>query len=349
MTGEKPCRVMVTGAGSGVGQGIIKALRLSGCNLQVIAADVAPFNSGLYRADEAFIMPKVELPNSFDVIADIVRDNAIDMIMIGSEFDLEFFAEKKNEMLEASGARTIVSPAKTIEIADDKWLTAEFLRENGLPYAKSALATDVGEAVSKGVDLGYPLILKSRTGTSSRNVHIVMNEQELVKLFPMTPDPVLQQAIDIPSNELKNEYTCSVFKTSSGDILGPFHARRTVRGGTSWNIEVKHFAELDELMMSIGRCMDFEGSLNVQLMIGKNGPVPFEINARFSGTTAVRAHFGFNEPDMAVRSYYYNEKIPQPKIESGIAMRYHEEVFVDGADMNTLSDFFAKGTVHQWF
>jgi carbamoyl-phosphate synthase large subunit len=51
---------MVTGAGSGVGQGIIKALRLSKRHLNLIAADITPLNSALFRADEALLMPKVE-------------------------------------------------------------------------------------------------------------------------------------------------------------------------------------------------------------------------------------------------------------------------------------------------
>ena len=38
-------------------------------------------------------------------------------------------------------------------------------------------------------------------------------------------------------------------------------------------------------------------------MMGPKGPIPFEINARFSGTTAIRAHFGFNEPELAIQSY----------------------------------------------
>ena len=50
--------------------------------------------------------------------------------------------------------------------------------------------------------------------------------------------------ISLPSSELNSEYTCSIFKTLQGDILGPFTARRTLRGGTSWHVEVAEFKEL---------------------------------------------------------------------------------------------------------
>ena len=95
--------------------------------------------------------------------------------------------------------------------------------------------------------------------------------------------------------------------------------------------------------------MDFIGSLNVQLMLTEAGPVPFEINARFSGTTAVRAHFGFNEPEMALRNYFYREDIIDPVIRSGVALRYHEEVFVDDVRADELQPGVHKGYVNQWF
>jgi carbamoyl-phosphate synthase large subunit len=171
----------------------------------------------------------------------------------------------------------------------------------------------------------------------------------LEECYASTPLPMLQRVIDIPTSELNTEYTCSAFKTPDGRVLGPFAARRTVRGGTSWHVEVARFRELDELMLAIGHAMDFIGSLNVQLMLTDAGPVPFEINARFSGTTAVRAHFGFNEPEMALKAYYYREYIPTPVIRSGIALRYHEEVFVDDVRADELQPGVHKGYVNQWF
>ena len=131
--------------------------------------------------------------------------------------------------------------------------------------------------------------------------------------------------------------------------LGPFTARRTVRGGTSWHVEVDRFYELDTLLLEISQATDFIGSLNVQLMLTKKGPVPFELNARFSGTTAIRAHFGFNEPEMTLRAYYYQEDITPPVIRSGIALRYHEEVFIDDVQADELQPNIHKGYVNSWF
>ena len=346
---RKSCRVLVTGAGSGVGQGIVKALRISGLPLTVVAADIAPMNAGLYRADEAVIIPHVEHPNALLDIIELLRKNRIDVVMIGSEFDLEFFSLNKGEIESRAGSLVIVAPPTTVAIANDKWLTAEFLRENGLPYAEAYLPRDKKDALRLAEQWGYPIVLKTRRGTSSQHVYVVKDASSLNKLFPETPAPMLQRVIDMPSNELGSEYTCSVFKAAEGTMLGPFTARRTVRGGTSWLIEVAPFEILHAPLLAIANSLDFVGSLNVQLMLTKEGAIPFELNSRFSGTTAVRAHFGFNEPAMALHSFFYKETVPPPEVRSGVAMRYHEEVFIENVSSNDLTPSMHKGTVTPWF
>ena len=346
---RKHCRVLVTGAGSGVGQGIIKALRISKLSLTVISADIAPMNVGLYRTDEAIILPRVELEGSLEKVSAILRENKIDVVMVGSEFDLEFFSKNKTEIERLTGAIVIVSPLKTVQIADDKWLTAEFFREKDLPYAESILPDGVCDAAQIADKWGYPLVLKARCGTSSKHVYIVNDKKELEASYSQTPGPMLQKMINLPSSKLDNEFTCSIFKTPKGKILGPFMARRTVRGGDSWHIEVANFSELPGLLLSIGKALDVVGSLNIQLMLSKNGPIPFELNARFSGTTAIRANFGFNEPELALRTYFYGEDAANPVIRNGVALRYHEEVFVDDVRGSDLLPGNSKGYVNKWF
>ena len=344
----RQCRVMVTGAGSGVGQGIVKALRICDLPVTVVAADIAPMNAALYRADEAIIIPRVEQANVLEHIIELLLLHRIDVVMVGSEFDLEFFSLNREEIEKRASVTTIVATPATVAIANDKWLTAEFLRESGLPYADAYLPKDQEDAVHCAEKWGFPVVLKARRGTSSRHVHIVRDSESLKKLFPGTPAPMLQRVIDFPSSELRSEYTCSVFKTADGTIIRPFTARRTVRGGTSWHIEVAPFEKLYAPLLAIANALDFIGSLNVQLMLTEEGAIPFELNSRFSGTTAVRAHFGFNEPEMALRSFFYKESIPVPEIRAGVAMRYHEEVFIEDVSAVSLS-LSDKGVVNPRF
>ena len=115
-------------------------------------------------------------------------------------------------------------------------------------------------------------------------------------------------------------------------------------------MEVDELTELQPLLLEIGRKLSFRGPLNIQLMKGKNGPVPFELNCRFSGTTAIRANFGFNEPEMAIRHFYLNETLPPNKIRKGMAFRYSEEVFLNGVTADDLKKRpLPAGEVRPWF
>ena len=340
--------MLVTGAGSGVGQGIIKALRISKLPITIVGSDIALMNAALYRADEALLIPKVEYHESLGIFIDLFKENDIHVVMIGSEFEVKFFSENKKYIETVTNTKVIVAPSRTVEIADDKWLTVEFLKEHGLPYPETIVPLNLEHALEAAGNLGYPLMLKARQGTSSRHVYLVQNATELKKLFSITPLPLLQKVIQLPSSALGHEYTCSVFKRSNQEMIGPFTARRTVRSGTSWHIEVAPYGELYEVLFNIAKNLNYVGSLNIQLMLSNNGPVTFEINARFSGTTAVRAKFGFNEPEMVLRDIFYGQEVHQPVIETGIAIRYNEEVFIEGVSVEDLS-ISSKGVVNSWF
>jgi len=345
----KPIRVMVTGAGSGVGQGIIKALRVCDLPVTVVAADITPLQAGMFRADEAVLIPRVEAPEAREVFPRLLRQYRIDVLMIGSEFDLAFLARHKAEIEAESGGLVVASPPETVSIADDKWLTTEFLRQHDLPHASACLPNSLEAALAWAAAVGYPVVLKSRTGTSSRNVHIVQDEAALRRVFADVPNRMLQEFAGAPGDGLAHEYTCSVFRCADGSLLGPFTARRTLRGGSSWVVEVDAFDWLYPLMEQVAACLPSMGSLNVQLRDGPKGPIPFEWNARFSGTTPIRAHFGFNEPGFALRSYFLGQTVTPPVIGKGLTLRYMEEVFVDNATVADLGDPLPRGVVRQWF
>ena len=53
-------------------------------------------------------------------------------------------------------------------------------------------------------------------------------------------------------------------------MLGPFVTRRTLRGGSSWLVEVAPEPAADALMRKVGDLVPSVGSLNVQMMIANS-------------------------------------------------------------------------------
>ena len=139
------------------------------------------------------------------------------------------------------------------------------------------------------------------------------------------------------------------FVTRDGEVLGPFSSRRSLRGGSSWIVEVKPLPIGAEVVLRIAEGLPHVGSINVQMMVSDQGVIPFEFNARFSGTTPIRAHYGFNEPEMAIRSHHLGEALSQPMIREGVALRYVEEVFLDGVEASALGEPFPRGVTRDWF
>src|SRR5439155_15144415 len=71
------------------------------------------------------------------------------------------------------------------------------------------------------------------------------------------------------------------------------------------------------------------GPCNVQLRLTERGPVTFEINPRFSGGVSIRAHFGYNEVEMAIRDLVLGQPVQTPIVRAGYALRFWEELYVD--------------------
>ena len=89
----KNLNILVTGAGSGVGQSIIKALILSKFPCTIFPADIDLLI--LYICQKSVIVPKVENPKTaLRWYLTQLRKLKIHVIMIGSEFDLVFFKYK---------------------------------------------------------------------------------------------------------------------------------------------------------------------------------------------------------------------------------------------------------------
>jgi carbamoyl-phosphate synthase large subunit len=266
----------------------------------------------------------------------------------GSDYDVVSLAAVRDEWAKTGGPTILVSDVELVRDCRDKARTYQRLTREGIDAPRCIWDESLQETLAWAGARGYPVIIKPRDGSASRNVAIAKNAEELAFYFARTPKPIVQEYLT--KSGVAEEFTCAVFVDSSGEVTGTFMARRELSGGTTYRAEVGHWDELQPFLVNIGKRLRPRGPLNVQLRMTERGPVPFELNIRCSGTTAIRAHYGYNEPEMMIRHFVLGEKVAQPERRRGIALRYWNEVFLDDVAATDLTGPSVKvrGEILAW-
>lgn len=322
-------KVFVTGAGALLGQGIIKSLRMAKQPYEIIAADPDPRAVGLYWADKAYLIPLAVAPDYLAKVLEILSKEKPDVLLVGTDVELLIFAEHQAEIESTYQVKVIVSPPHVIKIADDKWLTYQFLRQHGFPYPQSALPEQIEEFLEV---CDFPLIVKPRVGARSAGVHLIHGEQELRQALAQVVNPVIQEAVA----SSQNEYTSGIV-VWDGRSQAVVTMRRDLRDGNTYRAYVEPDSRFDKLLGEIAETLGGVGPLNFQFRVDNGLPKIFEINARFSGTTPFRAYAGFNEVDVIVRHVLSGEPILQPCLEPVVVLRYLDEIITTQAQLAEFS------------
>lgn len=321
-------KILVTGAGALLGQGIIKSLRACSLKTTIISVDPNPLSVGLYWTDGAHLVPMASAPGYMEQVEALLRLERPDVVMVGTDTELPYFAAHRERLEREYSLHVLVSSPQVVEIADDKWQTAQFFKAHGFDYPDSALpgTPDVERLLET---FGFPLLVKPRRGARSIGVGVVKNRDELAYAIEHGDNVVIQEYIGTANDE----YTAGAL-TFDGETHATIVMRRDLRDGNTYRAYVEAYPELNAAVRAMATRLQPYGPANFQFRIDKAGRVKvFEINARFSGTTPLRMRAGFNEVEMALRYLLYGEPIIQPKVEPMIMLRYWEETVIRQHDV----------------
>ncbi len=322
-------KVMVTGAGALLGQGIIKSLRAAPNRYEIVALDPDPRAVGLHWADQAYLIPFATAPDYLERVSEMMDRERPEAVLIGTDVELMTFAMHKAQLESAYRTCVIVSPPEVIRIADDKWLTYEFLAAHGFPHPRSALPQNLEELL-RACD--FPLIVKPRTGARSVGVQLVMNERELESAVARVTNPLIQECVATANNE----FTSGVV-VSAGCVRATVTMRRDLRDGNTYRAYVETGAGFDAVLRAVAERLGGLGPLNFQFRSDHGIPKIFEINARFSGTTPLRAQAGFNEVDAVLQHFVRGQPITPPVLRPVTILRYWSEWVVTPERMMALA------------
>ena len=326
-------KILVTGGGALLGQGIIRALKTSRLNPYLVVVDVNPLSAGLYWGNERYLIPPANSPLFPIRIERLIEKVRPDFVLVGTDVELMHFALNREYLETRYGTRIIVSSPEVVETADDKLKTARFFERHGFEYPVTVDPSD-GQALDRMLNTStFPYIVKPRVGARSVGVSLVHDLEEMRSAIAAVQAPVVQEHIGSD----QQEYTASgVYFDGKCDAA--IVMRRDLRDGNTYRAYHVDDEYLYRLVREWTNALKPYGPANFQFRIDDNGVAKvFEINARFSGTTPLRAMVGFNEVEMCIRKIAYGEEVIQPAIENYTILRCWSETVISPAESEKLT------------
>ncbi|WCO02517.1 ATP-grasp domain-containing protein [Psychroserpens ponticola] len=297
-------RIIVTGIGGNVGQGVIRNIRATHFNIKVIGTNVEDFSAGNHLCDVFYKVPFAYDEAAYIAsIKDIVVKEHIDLILPTTDFEIFYLSKHQNEI----SCEIAVSENKTAAYYLDKYTTFLHLKKHDIPFANSFLPSEYNNEYSS-------FILKPRQGRGSRGLQI--NPKDY-KTF--SDDEYMIQELHEGV-----EITTAFYVNKSNELHGFITFERSLENGTTTHCKVVsvYDSALKKILLDIIKVSHIKGSANLQAIVTKTGKIePFEINCRISGTNSIRANFGFKDVTYTLEEWLFNQTPSQPIIEKGIATR----------------------------
>jgi len=345
-------RVLVTGVGSGGhGEQILKALKWSSLELEIVGTDTLAYSSGFPEVDHAYRVPRANEPHYLERLLELCRIHRTQVLFHGSEPELRVIGRHRQEFADR-GVLVPINSERVLETCMDKSRTMKFLAEHGFDSPRSIVIAKLNE--TEQIDF-FPVVIKPFIGSGgSANVFIAQDPRELRMLgeylLTLCPQFLVQEYVGTPNDE----YTVGVLHGMDGLLIGSIAVKRSlectlskrhevtnrtgradlgpklvISSGVSQG-EVGDFPVVTSACERIAAALGSTGPLNLQCRLVDGRVQLFEINPRYSGTTSLRAMAGFNEPELMIRRFLLHEDARPPRtISRRFIMRGLQERTID--------------------
>ena len=301
--------IAICSIGSGVGQSVVDSLRLSGLELRLFGYGNNPLAYGNADCDQHRVLPGVYDPDYLAQLLAACQRDGIELLIPGLDDELLLLAQAQAQF-EAIGVRLPLCSRSVIQLCRDKQAMSERLNAFGGHFVRGYTPAQARALAQQG-QLAFPLIAKPRDGFASRGIRPVPSPAELdglderMMLQELAPPAggtlaakgfwrLLEQGRLLQNAEL----SAQLLFDAEGRELGRFLSHNNLREGVPVEIIPLDLPALwqavDEFLPELST-MGLRGPLNLQGRWTDQGVKFFEMNARFTGITGLRAMMGFNE------------------------------------------------------
>ncbi|MBA4143146.1 MAG: hypothetical protein H0X43_09120 [Nitrosospira sp.] len=311
---KEKINIGITSIGSGIGQSVVDSCRLSNIPMKVIGHGLNPFAFGSFDCDEQKYVPSIYSGDYIEKLLHACATDSIRILIPGLDDELMLLAENIDKFNNA-GVRIPISGRKMLELCRDKELMSRALNREAEYFVKSYSKDALIQAARRS-EIQYQLIAKPISGFSSKGLLIIKGPDDLGLItcrhviqeiaVPRSTDPCYREFMDgLEKNIVSQvgEISLQIVIGKNGRELGRYASYNRLRQGIP--IEIIP-ADVPDAWASVDRLLPIfheyglYGPLNIQGRITHKGPRFFEMNARFTGITGLRAMTGFNEVEAIV-------------------------------------------------
>lgn len=275
-------KVLITGIGGDIAQGVATILRERFPSWHLVGADIHVRHGGALFTDTLFVSPRATEPQYAEWLADVCAREQIELCIPMSEAELIRLASDGASSVR--GVQIVAANARAIEVGSDKLLTARMVAESGCAAPWTVPAEEFDPV------LHLPCVFKPRRSAGSKGVFVCHTADEVYFHRNHCASAVLQELL-LPADR---EVTCAVFRDGEGQTHVLQLLRTLVGGFTGW-AQVIDDPDVVAQCTRIATALHLRGSVNVQLRVTNHGPRVFEINPRFSSTALMRHRMGFED------------------------------------------------------
>lgn len=340
-------KVLMTGAGAPGGPGIIKALLLIP-DIDLWIADADEWATGRAIVPNKFVqIPSADKAHFISFLLSFCVENRIDVIVPLVTKELVLFSKAKEAFANA-GIRIVVSDSKALEVANDKALLMDHLKNHRIPVADYRRVKDFEALENAAKDFGYPqkkVCVKPSISNGSRGFRVLHGNRDGFEAFfkdkPNNTYSTLEDLAKIlKGKEIPEmlvveylpgeEYTVDCLVQDKKTVLILPRKRLAMNNGISVKGQFDKNEEIIHYCQSILNSLDLDGPIGIQVKANENGQFRIlEINPRLQGTSIASLGFGINLPALAVYgALNWKEKLIVPTINWGLRFaRYYNEVF----------------------
>lgn len=304
----------ITCVGSGIGQSVVDALRLNRNSFRIIGFDTNPLAYGGLFCDSFYLTPSNRDPSYINNLLTICCREKITALIPGLDSELLLLSRAKN-LFKEKNIIVLVSPESVIELCHDKMQLSNKLHYLFPEVVISYSREEAEKAIEKG-EIHFPMISKPATGSGSTGVCIIRDSNELKSIsekmiiqpiiFPDESDSnfsLLRQEVERGNVAQLSEISVQYLISKKGNVMGRMATQNRLKAGVPIEIipiDIPLVWESTDKIIAHLIARGAWGPINLQGRLFSKGFHIFEINARFTGITGLRAKMGFNEVEAAV-------------------------------------------------